>query len=312
MGPSLVLTPDLWTVSSTCRLEHVAALNRIGEELRNMAATMATKADLQLPTSTIQEAVRVASLRTEVTAQEGRIHTLDYLAEAQSAHIAASGLAVACQGGMPLAMRRHVEDLDNRGQRCNIRVRGVPEVEGEENAVYSGFSYLTLLEFERPRMDDHLLRDLICCMHSFQIKDTIMKRAWDRSTWEYRRTQVALYNDLSPLTLEARRALRPMTATLRDHIIRYKWGFPFTLLSQHQHGWASLRWPEDIPQFLEEKQPSTNVTNWVLGPLEQRPQLPDAVEVLLLRPYAPTASGSSCPRGVFRVDFTCLDPPTPS
>ncbi|CAH2276951.1 Hypothetical predicted protein [Pelobates cultripes] len=75
------------------------ALDRIGEELRNMAAAMATKADLQLLKSTIQEVVRaeVASLRTKVAAQEGRIHTLEHSAEAQSARFAASDSVVACQ-----------------------------------------------------------------------------------------------------------------------------------------------------------------------------------------------------------------------
>lgn len=32
-------------------------------------------------------------------------------------------------------MQRHVEDLDNRGRRNNIRVRGVPETEDIQNTL---------------------------------------------------------------------------------------------------------------------------------------------------------------------------------
>ncbi|CAH2284066.1 Hypothetical predicted protein [Pelobates cultripes] len=128
-SPKMALTSPASPVGS-----ELTVLDRIEEELRTMAAAMATKANLQILTSTIQEAVQVevAGLRTEVTTQEGRIHTLKHLAEAQSARIAASNSAVAHQGGKLLAMRCHLEDLDNRGRRCNIRVRVVPEVDGEK------------------------------------------------------------------------------------------------------------------------------------------------------------------------------------
>ncbi|CAH2223900.1 Hypothetical predicted protein [Pelobates cultripes] len=93
-----------------------------------------------------------------------------------------------------------------------------------------------------------------------------MRKARERPTWPYRSAQVALYNDLSPITLQARRALPPVTAALRDRNISYKWGFPFALLARHHNSWISMRWPEDVPRFMEELGlPTPVVPNWILG-----------------------------------------------
>ncbi|CAH2253561.1 Hypothetical predicted protein [Pelobates cultripes] len=73
------------------------AIERIGEELRNIAAAMATKADLLTLTTTIQDALRaeMAGLRTEVTTQAGRIQALEQTAETHSTRINATDVAIA-------------------------------------------------------------------------------------------------------------------------------------------------------------------------------------------------------------------------
>ncbi|CAH2293960.1 Hypothetical predicted protein, partial [Pelobates cultripes] len=112
-----------------------STLEGIGEELRTIAASMATKADLLVLTTTIQDALRaeIAGIRTEVTAQGHRIQAVEHSHEAYTARLASTDTALARQGDLLLQLRRTVEDLDNRGRRCNIRVRGVPETEGDED-----------------------------------------------------------------------------------------------------------------------------------------------------------------------------------
>ncbi|CAH2312664.1 Hypothetical predicted protein [Pelobates cultripes] len=197
------------------------ALDRIEGTLRDLRASMVTKADLQAITTTIQDTLRteVAGIRTELTAQAGRITAMEEANAALAAHVAATDTAVARQGEMLFSMRRHVEDVDNRGRRCKIRVRGVPETEGRENAeeilteLFRSLlqpSPLPEIEFERahrtlrPQAAEDGPRDLICCLHSFPVKNTIMAKAQERQTWPFRGVQVSLYNDLSPITLEAR------------------------------------------------------------------------------------------------------------
>ncbi|CAH2320926.1 Hypothetical predicted protein [Pelobates cultripes] len=252
-----------------------------------MAVSVATKAGLQTLSTTIQDALQeeMVGIQTEVAPQAGHIEAPEHSTEAQSTRIAATDTAVSRQGEMILAMRRHLEDLDNRGRKCNIRIQGITEAEGGENVeeVLSGLFRLLLqneapqhFEFKRapePYDHAHWRRDPICCLHSFPVKDAIMQKARECPTWSYHGAQVSLYNDLSPIMMQARWALRPVTSALRDRNITYKWGFPFALLARHQNGWASARWPEEMPRFLEELGlPPILVTNWVLGSLEPKPR----------------------------------------
>ncbi|CAH2251668.1 Hypothetical predicted protein, partial [Pelobates cultripes] len=164
--------------------QEIPALSRIESSLRDLTASAVTKSDLQAITTAIQETLRteIAGIRTELTSQAGRITAVEEASEALTARVAATDTAVARQGEMLLSVRRHLEDVDNRGRRCNIRVRGVPEAEGPEDAVAiltELFCSLlqpsppTEIEFERahralrPRTVEEGPRDLICCLHSF-------------------------------------------------------------------------------------------------------------------------------------------------
>ncbi|CAH2311975.1 Hypothetical predicted protein [Pelobates cultripes] len=260
-----------------------STLERISEELRTMAAAMATKADLLTLTTTIQDALRaeMAGIRTEVSAHVGRIQALEHVVETHTVRQTATDTAISRQGELILHMRRHLEDLDNRGRRCNIRIRRIPEPDGGEdveNVLTDLFNTILgadapqSFDFERaqralrPWSLEEGPRDVICYLHAFPIKDKIMRKAREQPTLPFRGNPVSLYNDLSPLTLEARRALRPVTAVLSKNNITYKWGFPFALLARHNGTWKAARWPEDIPRFLEELNlPPTSITNWVLA-----------------------------------------------
>ncbi|CAH2295641.1 Hypothetical predicted protein [Pelobates cultripes] len=91
------------------------ALDRIERKLRDLTATMVTRTDLQTLTATIQD-----TLRSEVA---GHITAAEEAAAALTTRMASTDTAVARQGDMLLSIRRHLEDVDNRGRRCNIRVR---------------------------------------------------------------------------------------------------------------------------------------------------------------------------------------------
>ncbi|CAH2311275.1 Hypothetical predicted protein [Pelobates cultripes] len=75
----------------------------------------------------------VTALRTDIEAQDGCIQALEAQAQATQHQASATDTALTRQGNMLLALRRQVEDLDNRSRRSNIRVRGVPERERTEN-----------------------------------------------------------------------------------------------------------------------------------------------------------------------------------
>ncbi|CAH2224007.1 Hypothetical predicted protein, partial [Pelobates cultripes] len=160
-----------------------STLEGIGEELRMIAASIATKADLLVLTTTIQDALRaeMTGLRTEVSAQGSRIQDLEHSREAHAARQAATDTALSRQGDLLLQLRRSVEDLDNRSRRCNIRIRGMPEAECDENLdeILTALFRMVLprdapleLSYDRahralrPRSLEDGPRDIIFCIHS--------------------------------------------------------------------------------------------------------------------------------------------------
>ncbi|CAH2277192.1 Hypothetical predicted protein [Pelobates cultripes] len=201
---------------------------------------------------------------------------------ADLAAISATMLTRKDKAEMVAELRRQVEDLDNRGRRNNIRVRGIPETEGENphEILTSLFSQLLRDEappdfgIERahrtlrtPRRDG-LHRDVICCLLSFQLKESIMRAARAQHDVPFMDTRFSLYQNLSTLTLDARWALKPITRLLQEKRILYKWGYPFSLQAKVENHWHIIRWPNDIPHFLwATGLPHVTVPNWIFeGP----------------------------------------------
>ncbi|KAG9467791.1 hypothetical protein GDO78_014290 [Eleutherodactylus coqui] len=98
-------------------------------------------------------------------------------------------------------------------------------------------------------MDPDWPRDIICRVHRYRVKETIMKRAWKVSPIQFQGRYVQLFPDLSQLTLMKRKSLRPLLDTLHQHNIEYMWGFPFRLQVRHGGRLIVLRNPGDLAKF---------------------------------------------------------------
>ncbi|XP_040195108.1 vomeronasal type-2 receptor 26-like [Rana temporaria] len=100
-----------------------------------------------------------------------------------------------------IEINHHLEDLDNRGRRCNIRVMGIPEsVESDQivPALQRVFNSLlerqedTVIDFVRAHRalrargpDDAPPRDIICCLQSFPLKEDIMRKARGKQAYRF-------------------------------------------------------------------------------------------------------------------------------
>ena len=157
-------------------------------------------------------------------------------------------------------------------------MRGVPEIiEGDQiqREVTTLFNSIvgkpphTFIDFERihralrPKgRDTDPPRDIICCMSDFKLKEEILNKARGQRLY-CGETPVQLYQDLSGITLQHRRDLKPLLEALRSRDIRYKWKFPFCLAASNQGRNASLRVPEDLPRFCETLGlPPISVPDW--------------------------------------------------
>lgn len=156
---------------------------------------------------------------------------------------------------------------DNRGRRNNLRVRGVPEeIEAERipSALATIFNTLLgrpeeatvhLVRAHRalcPRpQNDSSPRDIVCCLVDFGLKELILQKARGQDEIVFNSNKIELYQDLSPVTLQQRRALRPLLTVLRDKNIPYRWRFPFGLSATRSGRTALLREPDELEDFCK-------------------------------------------------------------
>ncbi|OCT94485.1 hypothetical protein XELAEV_18012157mg [Xenopus laevis] len=64
--------------------------------------------------------------------------------------------------------------------------------------------------------------------------------------------KIEVYQDLAWITLQQRRALRPLTKTLQEKGVKYRWGYPFALVAHKDGRSYTLREPDDLHQFCND------------------------------------------------------------
>ncbi|CAH2251107.1 Hypothetical predicted protein [Pelobates cultripes] len=105
------------------------ALAQIRQELAMISEHMLTKANTGGPMQEFRMAVleEITTLRTDLATVEVRVEALETEAQASRTQHRAAELATTRQGNLLVALRCQVEDLENRSNRHNIRIRGLPE-----------------------------------------------------------------------------------------------------------------------------------------------------------------------------------------
>ncbi|KAJ1157506.1 hypothetical protein NDU88_010217 [Pleurodeles waltl] len=93
-------------------------------------------------------------------------------------------------------------------------------------------------------------QDILTCLHHYKQRETIMVAVRDQPMIDFEGFRAGLFQDLLMLTLQRRRALRPVMDFLRESGIRYKWGHPFCLHFVWQNETHSIRTLEEA-QALE-------------------------------------------------------------
>lgn len=161
-----------------------------------------------------------------------------------------------------------LEDLENRNRRNNIRVRGLPEatrdtdlepsIRGIFNTIL-GNPVAAPLRFDRvhralrPRnANSDQPRDVICRLHYFEDKNAIMIKMRGIPNIDFDGATISIYPDLSKDTLDRRRALKPLLDNLRSDGITYRWGFPACLIATKNGRSHTLRFPEELPTFMQD------------------------------------------------------------
>ncbi|XP_040272583.1 uncharacterized protein LOC120988885 [Bufo bufo] len=173
----------------------------------------------------------------------------------------------------------HLDDIDNRHRRNNLRIRGVSElVQSSDLELTVQVLFHSLLKgdesspIEMDRVHRALgpksanpsrPRNIVCRVHFYKVKEAILKAARQADKVEVDGFQVQIMPDLSRRTLQLRRAVRPILTLLKNRDIQYRWGFPFQLHARRDGKLAIFRDLGDLPKFLETfSLPSVSLPDW--------------------------------------------------
>lgn len=175
-------------------------------------------------------------------------------------------------------LQSRLEDYENRARRSNIRIRGIPEtVTDLPSTITALFQELQptipieRLEMDRvhralaPKKIDGPPRDIIAKLHYYRTKEQLISAAREKHNLSFQGHDYQLFTDLSQLTINKRRAMKPQLAVLQNHHIIYQWGFPFSIRFTHQGSRFTCRSPEELQLTLQDlhlvdKSQSTNLT----------------------------------------------------
>uniref|UniRef100_A0A8C5Q9M4 Uncharacterized protein n=1 Tax=Leptobrachium leishanense TaxID=445787 RepID=A0A8C5Q9M4_9ANUR len=214
-------------------------LGAVTQRIERSLADMPTKADIQEIASEVREALQreISGLRMEVEQVEARVRGLEQAAEQ-------AAVSIPPGTGDPAVSSAIWRRLDNRSRRHNLRIRGVPEQETTLHRYLSGLfnaivgsktvspeDLARVHRALRPQLDSPNAppRDIVCYFTYFALKDHIYVKARSKSFWTHGGSDIQIFNDLSPSTLQARRLLCPITQAFHAAGIAYRWGFPLSL-----------------------------------------------------------------------------------
>lgn len=143
-------------------------------------------------------------------------------------------------------MKAKITDLEDRSRWNDLKIRGMP-VSVQPSALKEYFiqfmstllpdtapGELTIDRIHRlpkpPHLPDTVPRDTIVRIHSFHVKENLMRTTRNHSEYPQPYTNLAFYADLSKHTMLQRKNLTTITKPLRNDHIQYKWGHPFKLI----------------------------------------------------------------------------------
>lgn len=178
-------------------------------------------------------------------------------------------------------IRYKLEDQENRSRRKNLRIRGLPESQGEAENLQEKMEVIfkdlinpsevsRKLKLDRvhrirkpPEIRGDAPRDVIMQFHNYLDKEQINSNLRKNNQAKYGETSLHIYQDLAAETLNRRRILKPLLATMKSHGIQYSWGFPACLIGRIEGRMAVLRFPEETQKFCQRLGiPAIEILGW--------------------------------------------------
>lgn len=160
-----------------------------------------------------------------------------------------------------------VDDLENRGRRCNLRLLGIPEglEQGNPTKFVAGLLHEILggpNGLEKPPLLDRAHRaaapvpadggrprPFIICVHYFHEKELIQRFAREKGRLEFRGKQVFIFPDYSADLNRRRAAFNEVKKMLREKGVRYRLFYPARLQISFNGSTKVFDSPKDAKDF---------------------------------------------------------------
>uniref|UniRef100_A0A8C5MWX4 Uncharacterized protein n=1 Tax=Leptobrachium leishanense TaxID=445787 RepID=A0A8C5MWX4_9ANUR len=272
--------------ASPPRLDSATKGSNMDHELRALLQSLPTKTDLAAPFTQMERNfnTKFDELGSDLKQLGGHVVDLEEDRDALFSHVECLNGQMLTQGKQLATLHRHLDDVDNKGRRNNLRIKGYLEADSGKEDVKEllrglfndilGRSREEILVLDRahralrPRgSQNDAPRDIICRLQDFTLKEEILRAAHKTSEIKVDGQVILFFQDVSWTTLQARRALKPLTEALQERDIRYRWGFPLSLQVTHNNQVHSVACPEDIPDFVRVfGLPEVDIPDWYGSP----------------------------------------------
>uniref|UniRef100_A0AAV2KN58 LINE-1 type transposase domain-containing protein 1 n=1 Tax=Knipowitschia caucasica TaxID=637954 RepID=A0AAV2KN58_KNICA len=255
--------PVLAPVQPVQPLDVDSLVERItAEVLKALEASLDKKMDpvlLKLQTCTSD----IASLDTRVSGAEQRISAQEDVTESHDAKLSEMELKLE-------AALEKIDDLENRGRRCNLRIVGLEEGSEGTNPVSFFKSWLPALVGESDNFKGGVVkidrchraltrrppagqrpRAVIMKLHNFQDKVRIMQAARRLKTLSYKGASVMIFEDFSAAVVKKRQECTAVKRRCREQGIVFAMLYPAVLRIRHRGEEKLFRHPADATGFLD-------------------------------------------------------------
>ncbi|CAH2284376.1 Hypothetical predicted protein [Pelobates cultripes] len=188
----------------------------------------------------------------------------------------------------------------------NIKIRGIPETVSQDDLPHFVERLLaTLLTpqqvtaaaidvvYRIPRAAKApagTSRDVILQLQTRAAQRNIMAAVRGKTTHLFDTANLSFYQDLSKPTLTWRGLFKPLTATLRQHSIPYRWAFPRSLVITHGGATTHITDPSEMDSVLSalDLPPRQEQTTPA-----RRPTTPHVWDMTAVKPFQPANPGAS-------------------
>ncbi|CAN2391859.1 hypothetical protein PRIEUP_LOCUS1899, partial [Pristimantis euphronides] len=242
----------------------------------------------------------ISGLREEMQHIGNRVMGVEEMQEQILQQLAAHKAVILKQAAQISDMSTHLDDLDNRNGRNNIRIRGLSEEVGNqqlEEWALKFFSDLLNRPRDQPILIDRIYRawippnnlnpdrpcDVVCRIHFFKDKEATLRASWSARQDPNQDCSVFVLPDIAKKTLALRKALKPLLMELKTRDISYRWGYPFQLSARKERKTTLFRNIKDLPGFLK-------ILNLPQIPLPEWPTTVDLPELPQKGNWSPAGS----------------------